>query len=176
MRSKKPDQNAPAAALSPTVDVEFARLWLAGLQAVLIERPNESPQRLGLSQFFTLNLARELWDKGAGEFDHAIAVLAVDNNVAFTPIGGVAATIIRLAIPGAKPSLVSTWGALLNAVWAHQIDMADIQALGIYRAKKAISGNYFPESPTRTSSSAAASSIARGIRRGELPAWSRQKK
>lgn len=156
---------------SPAVDVEFVRRWLESLRAVLLRRPNESPQRLGLSQFFMLNRARETWDSQAGGFDHAIAVLAVDNNVAFTPTGGMAATLIRLAIPDVGASVVSTWGPLLTAIWAHQIDMVDVQALGIYEAKKALGPDGLPARHRSTFVGGTQSPGALGLQRGKLPAW-----
>ncbi|WP_309627430.1 hypothetical protein [Brevundimonas sp.] len=55
---------------------------------------------------------------------------------------------MRFAIPAAGESLVSTWDPLLNSIWAHQLDMADVQALGVGCADE------------------------RGMSQGPLPVWS----
>lgn len=172
MASKRAKQKALTAVQSTAVDVDFARRWLVGLRSVLVEGPNESRQRLGLSQFFTLDRARETWDNRAGDFDHAIAVLAIDNKLAFTPTAGIAATLIRLAIPAARPSLVSTWGSLLTAIWAYELDMVEVQTLGIYEAKKSLGQKSLPPRRFKGSAVARRPGLASGLSRGPLPAWS----
>lgn len=116
------------------VDVEFAELWLADLQDRLEGKTDEGAQQLALSQFFTLNEARNRWDQRAGKFEHAVAVLAIDRAVPITRKAGLAATFINLSIPGIKSGAGSVWARVLTAVWANEIDIREVQRLGIYES------------------------------------------
>lgn len=121
-----------------TLDVKFAALWLADLEDRLEPKADENPQQLALSQFFTLNDARNRWDPRTGKFDHAIAVLAVDRGVPFTRKAGLAATFITLGLPDIKPGVTSVWARVMSRIWTNEIDMFEVQRAGIYQSLDAL--------------------------------------
>jgi len=116
------------------LDVQFANLWLKDLQDRLGGKADEGAQQLALSQFFTLNEARNRWDQRAGKFEHAVAVLAIDRAVPITRKAGLAATFINLGIPEIKSGAGSVWARVMTAVWANEIDIQEVQRLGIYES------------------------------------------
>lgn len=126
------------------LDVHFAELWLKDLRKRVRATEGENPQLLALGQFFTLHEAYRRWDRKAGEFRHAIAVLAVDHGVPMTKKAGLAATFITLAIPEIKTGVGSVWARLMNAVWSEQIDLREIQERGIHASLDALKGSRQP--------------------------------
>lgn len=154
------------------VDVEFAGLWLSDLQHRLRGQAGEAPQRLALEQFFTLNQARVHWvekNSRAGKFEHVVAVLAIDRDVPVTRTGGIGATFVGLALDGMPVSAASVWSRLLNAVWKNEIDLHEVQQLGIYAALDAVREGRRAIAPTPTHR-------GRGLVRGEPLVWTKSAK
>lgn len=115
-------------------DVKFAKAWLADLRKGLRPKAGEPAQQLRLSQFFTLHEAGERWDRRAGRYEHALAILAVENDVPITSKTGLAASLITLALPDMKTATVSVWARLMNAIWNGELDIRDIQQAGMHEA------------------------------------------
>lgn len=125
-----------AMANSDRLHVLRARQWLKRLQEDLEVRDGESPQRLGLSQLFSIYEARLRWDESIGVFDHAIAVLSIENQTSVGPGPQLTSAWLRVLFPGMKPTRVSEWSRVLDALWSYEMDIDEVQCLGIYEAAK----------------------------------------